>query len=166
MKSRLQYSLGFTLIEMVVVLLILALLAKAAYSRYAKTDTQARITALNSMRSTLMTSASSAKGYCVSHRSCDASAHASQGINTTIEGRTVYLHYGYPVASQSGQASGGIAEMIDLGRFSLQTETANTLQADFVFNQAPDASNCKVRYQLANTNTMPVLNVSIISSGC
>ena len=165
-KPTVFYYHGFTLIEMVVAMLIVSVLAVSAYARLSKTDTQARITSLNVMKSTLLSVASAAKGYCISQQNCDSAADASQNVTTSIEGRTIYLHYGYPVASQAGQSTGSVAELIQMGKFYLQTETASTLEADFQLADSPNASNCKVHYQLANTNTMPVLNVSMTSSGC
>lgn len=80
---------GFTLIELVVVIVILGILAAFAVPRFMGMEGEARAAAIRSMGGTLMSAASMA------HAKCQARGCGANG-NVTIEGQTVTMTNGYP----------------------------------------------------------------------
>jgi MSHA pilin protein MshA len=80
---------GFTLIELVVVIVILGILAAFAVPRFMGLETEARIAAVRSMAGTLRSAATMAHGICMA-RNC------TNGQTITIDGQNVTFQNGYP----------------------------------------------------------------------
>jgi MSHA pilin protein MshA len=82
---------GFTLIELVVVITILAILAAFAIPRFTSLQTQARVATVNALAGSLRSAAALAK----------ASAMASGGnpASISMEGQTITLTNSYPAAA-------------------------------------------------------------------
>lgn len=80
---------GFTLIELVVVIVILGILAAFAVPRFMGLETEARIAAVRSMAGTLRSAATMAHGICMA-RNC------TTGQTLVIEGQNVVFQNGYP----------------------------------------------------------------------
>ncbi len=136
---------GFTLIELVVVIALLAILAAFAIPRYAGLEREARIAA------TL--------GISGSIRSAATLAHSlgiSQGVNpVTMEGNVINLTEGYPDATDIALT------LADMTGYTV-TVNATSDQAVFAKNGAPGA--CEVTYNDALVNAAPVISVDVI--GC
>jgi MSHA pilin protein MshA len=81
---------GFTLIELVVVIVILGILAAFAVPRFMGLETEARIAAVRSLAGTLRSTASMAHGVCMS-RGCPVAAN-----NQAIEGTNYAFIATYP----------------------------------------------------------------------
>lgn len=60
--KQLGFTSGFTLIELVIVMLILSVLAATAYARISQTGAQARLASLQSFKATVLSVATMAKG--------------------------------------------------------------------------------------------------------
>jgi MSHA pilin protein MshA len=80
---------GFTLIELVVVIVILGILAAFAVPRFMGLETEARIAAVRSMAGTLRSAATMAHGVCMA-RNC------VNNVAIQIEGQNVTFINGYP----------------------------------------------------------------------
>ena len=159
---------GFTLIEMLVVMLVLSILAATAVARISDTSTQARLVSLNAFKGTLFSVANMAKGMCVTDAQCDPNA-ANGSTSTMIDGHRIYFHVSYPVGwlgSSDADGAGTIVQLIDSGKFRIDASHSTATQAIFLLDGAPDSNQCKLIYTLASTNATPVLSIQIISSGC
>jgi MSHA pilin protein MshA len=82
-----QSQRGFTLIELVVVIVILGILAAFAVPKFMGLETRARIASLNAMSGTLRSSAAMAHGVWM--------AQGGTG-NIAVDGKTVTITNGYP----------------------------------------------------------------------
>lgn len=136
---------GFTLIELVLVIVILGILAATALPRFSDLSTQARASALN--------------GVAGSVRSAAAIAHATQlatGASSagpiTIDNVSITLVNGYPQATNGG----GIAS-------ALTDTTGFDLVASGIFRLNNSAS-CQVAYTNSVGGAFP--SITVTSSGC
>ena len=85
---------GFTLIELVVVIVILGILAAFAVPRFARLDQQARIASVRAMEGTLRSSSALARSLWL--------ATGTNPATVNMEGRAVTMTAGYPAPTAVG----------------------------------------------------------------
>lgn len=148
MKNR---HSGFTLIELVIVIVILGILAAAALPRFSDLAGDARTSTVNGIAGAL--------------RSASAIAHAtqlaksySQGQGVTVEGISINMSNGYPNAITS---TASIASMLtDITGFNVSANTSSLM-----FIVSGRTGTCAAEYNNA-PNSSTAATVSVTTTGC
>jgi len=139
-------SAGFTLIELVIVIVILGILAAAALPRFSDLSTDARVAALNGLAGSIRSAAIIAKA------TQTAKGFASNA-DVSLENVTISMVDAYPAAESISSA------LSDLTGFSATASgTAST-----VFS-ITGRTNCFVLYTEASGTT--AATAAVTSSGC
>ncbi|MGK0674752.1 MAG: prepilin-type N-terminal cleavage/methylation domain-containing protein [Halothiobacillaceae bacterium] len=149
---------GFTLIELIIVIVILGILAAIALPKFLNLQRDARIAQLAAMEGSMKAAAAIVYGKALATGADTASADVTFPINA--DGVTsVTLDFGYP----EGGTANGIAQVVDYstGDWTVtHTATGNTTTF-----QWKNVANCKVDYvSPAAANSRPTITVT--KSGC
>lgn len=149
-----RQQVGFTLIELVIVIVILGILAASALPRFSDLAGDARAASVNGMAGAL--------------RSAAAIAHAtqiaksmSQGQAITLEGISINMSNGYPDISGT-TAAGSIASA--LTDFTGFTTSLNTSSLNFTVT-GRTGGTCTAEYNRASSSTTAA-TVSVTTTGC
>lgn len=151
---------GFTLIELICVIVILGSLAASALPKFISLGTEARSAAVTSLAGTLRQTAEMVKAKCLV-KGCAASGQES----LTIDGVTRSVWRGYPIENTRGGVWWSINDMVVLNGFTYTSvETPYPGKAYFAMASAPDPSNCRVTYIYEEASSP--LTVTASTSGC
>jgi MSHA pilin protein MshA len=132
---------GFTLIELVVVIVILGILAAFAVPRFMGMEGEARAATVKNMAGNLRAAYTMARGKCMA-QGCGA------GGTITFENQSVTMVNGYPSAAT-------IANTLQ----TVQGFTPTVAATTYTLRKDGGGVNCWVRYtQAVNVNTPPVIS--------
>ena len=133
---------GFTLIELVIVIVILGLLAATALPRFSNLTTSARVAALNGVAGSLRGAAS------IAHATQLAQSLTSN-VSVNLDGQIIAMTNGWPTAASVSNV------LTDYTGFTFTSGDPAT----FTF-----VANCEVQYNGSVAGAFPV--VQVVSTGC
>jgi MSHA pilin protein MshA len=170
--TRKQAQGGFTLIELIVVIVILGILAATALPKFSNLGGDARVASLNASAGALKTTISLARGQVL------VGTAGNTATTTTLEGQTVNLVNGYPAADSSTAAAAGLNNtdyaLTAVGATAAgATASKPAIPANSLLVQPLSVSTtatgltCYVMYtQSATANTPPTVTVTGTAATC
>ena len=151
-------SRGFTLIELIIVLVILGVLAVIALPRYIDLGTDARLAKLEALEGSMRSATELVHYKAVIEQKTDCATD----LTITVGNEVITLRCGYPCPHPNG-----IAKAVETdedftwvgGNCAGQLGAVEVRLAD-----APDPANCKIRYVSARATRAPAFNQT--TTGC
>lgn len=155
-----QKQHGFTLIELVIVIVILGILSAFALPRFADLGSDARAAALEGAIGSVKSAASIAHSACLASSNCDQTA---SGETVSLEGTAVDMEGGYPAA-----ATGGIDLAAQIGNDFIFGTPSGSAPSRTVQISADDGSgsaqaSCNFTYAESDGSVDPA---NVTTSGC
>lgn len=152
---------GFTLIELVVVIVILGILAVTAAPRFLNLQSDARESALQGLKGAM----DGAAGIVYGKAAINGKETASAAAGTDVDG--ILTIYGYPLATATGIGAAVTGLSSDWSTYADSTTKLfyATFKKDTALSAAP--STCFVSYQQASgTSTASAAKATVNTTGC
>jgi MSHA pilin protein MshA len=154
--KKINKQAGFTLIELIMVIVILGVLSAFALPRFADLGGEAREASINGLAGSLKAASN------IAHAQTLASG-AAHDDDADLEGASVTMIGFYPTADAAGI---DIASQVDTANDYTATGGGSALSAARVYSLTGGSGTCAVTYTAASAVTGTVSTVAVDVTGC
>ncbi len=145
---------GFTLIELVVVIVILGILAAFAAPKFISLERDARISSINGLAGAIKSSTALVHSLAIVK-----GATASSG-KVVVEGTSIELAYGYPATTADG-----LIKTLDIDTNDYTVVNASGTTTFTLTGYTPSSGSCNIVYTAASSSTVPP-TIVLSTGGC